>query len=85
VETSISNWLNYVKFSPARERLQLSFPNRSDFGYFCFVTNTEMVSEKVVNAFDKSGNAESYINTMRVYRKGKHDWYAPSQGEKEYI
>jgi len=39
---------------PAKDRLQLSFLEGSDFEYLYFLTNTELPSEKVVIAYEKT-------------------------------
>jgi len=53
------------ELKPAKDRLQLSFLEGSDFEYFYFVTNTELPSEKVVIAYEKRGNAENYIKEAK--------------------
>ena len=47
----------YRVLKPAKDRLQLSFLEGSDFEFFYFVTNTELPSKKVVIAYEKRGNA----------------------------
>jgi hypothetical protein len=50
---------------PEKERAQLSLLDSDEFEYFFFVTNTELPSEKVVNSYEKRGNAENYIKEAK--------------------
>ncbi|MDR8383438.1 IS1380 family transposase, partial [Acinetobacter baumannii] len=45
---------------PEKERAQLSLLEGSEYAYFFFVTNTTLLSEKVVIYYEKRGNAENY-------------------------
>ena len=44
----------------------------NDFEHFYFMTNNEMASEKVGNTYEKRGNAEKYINTLKGHRETKN-------------
>lgn len=50
---------------PEKERAQLSLLEGSEYEYFYFVTNTELLSEKVVISYEKRGNAENYIKEAK--------------------
>lgn len=77
--TKLNTWDKDRRFvvsrvlKPEKDRSQLSFLEGSDFEYFYFVTNTELSSEKVVIAYEKRGNAENYINTLKGHREAKYD------------
>ncbi|MDM2983422.1 transposase [Citrobacter sp. CK197] len=47
------------------ERAQLSLLEGSEYDYFFFVTNTTLLSEKVVIYYEKRGNAENYIKEAK--------------------
>jgi len=69
--TKLDTWNKDRRFvvsrelKPEKDRAQLSFLEGDEFKYFYFVTNTEMASEKVVNAYEKRGNAENYIKEAK--------------------
>ncbi len=48
-----------------KERAQLSLLEGSEYDYFFFVTNTTLLSEKVVIYYEKRGNAENYIKEAK--------------------
>lgn len=50
---------------PEKERAQLSLLEGSEYDYFFFVTNTTLLSEKVVIYYEKRGNAENYIKEAK--------------------
>lgn len=50
---------------PEKERAQLSLLEGSEYDYFFFVTNTILLSEKVVISYQKRGNAENYIKEAK--------------------
>ena len=50
---------------PEKERAQLSLLEGSEYEYFFFVTNTTLLSEKVVISYEKRGNAENYIKEAK--------------------
>jgi hypothetical protein len=50
---------------PEKERAQLSLIDSGDYDYFFFVTNTELLSEKVVISYEKRGYAENYIKEAK--------------------
>ena len=50
---------------PEKERAQISFLESSEYEYFFFVTNTTLLSEKVVISYEKRGNAENYIKEAK--------------------
>lgn len=47
------------------KRAQLSLLEGSEYDYFFFVTNTTLLSEKVVIYYEKRGNAENYIKEAK--------------------
>ena len=50
---------------PEKERAQISLLEGSEYEYFFFVTNTTLLSEKVVISYEKRGNAENYIKEAK--------------------
>ncbi len=50
---------------PEKDRKQLSFLEGDEFEYFYLVTNSELLSEKVVIAYEKRGNVENYIKEAK--------------------
>jgi hypothetical protein len=50
---------------PEKDRAQLSLFDGDEYEYFFFVTNTELLSEKVVVSYEKRGNAENYIKEAK--------------------
>jgi hypothetical protein len=50
---------------PEKDRKQLSLLEGDEFEYFYFVTNSELLSEKVAIAYEKRGNAENYIKEAK--------------------
>jgi hypothetical protein len=50
---------------PEKERAQLSLLEGSEYEYFFFVTNIDLLSEKVVIAYEKRGNTENYIKEAK--------------------
>ena len=69
--TALNKWKEAKRFvvsrvlKPAKDRSQMSFLKGNDFEYFCFVTNTELPSEKVVIAYEIRGNTENYIKEAK--------------------
>jgi hypothetical protein len=69
--TKLNTWDKDRRFvvsrvlKPKKDSVQLSFLEGDEFEYFYFVTNTEMASEKLVIAYEKRGNAESYIKEAK--------------------
>lgn len=53
------------QLKPEKERAQLSLLEGSEYDYFFFVTNTTLLSEKVVIYYEKRGNAENYIKEAK--------------------
>lgn len=64
--TKLDNWEKDRRFvvsrvlKPEKERAQISLLEGSEYEYFFFVTNTTLLSEKVVISYEKRGNAENY-------------------------
>lgn len=50
---------------PKKERAQLSFLESTEYEYFFFVTNTDLLSEKAVISYEKRGNCENYIKETK--------------------
>ncbi len=50
---------------PEKERAQLSLLEGSEYEYFFFVTNIDLLSEKVVISYEKRGNSENYIKEAK--------------------
>jgi hypothetical protein len=50
---------------PENERAHLSLLEGSQYEYFFFVTNTDLLSEKVVISYEKCGNVENYIKEAK--------------------
>ena len=50
---------------PEKERAQLFLLEGSEYECFFFVTNTDILSEKVVISYEKRGNAENYIKEAK--------------------
>jgi hypothetical protein len=44
---------------------QLSFQEGEAFTYSCFVTNTDLSPEKVVDFYQKRGNCENYLKDAK--------------------
>ena len=69
--TKLNTWDKDRRFvasrvlKPDQERAQLSLFEGSEYEYFFFVTNTELLSEKVVISYEKRGNAENYIKEAK--------------------
>jgi len=72
--TKLDKWEKDRRFVVSRvlkqekERVQLSLLEGSKYEYFFFVTNTALLSEKVVISHEKRGNAENYPY-KEVYEK----------------
>ena len=69
--TKLNTWNKDRRFvvsrvlKPEKERAQLSLLEGSQYEYFFFVTNTDLLSEKVVISYEKRGNAENYIKEAK--------------------
>ena len=69
--TKLDNWEKDRRFvvsrvlKPEKERAQISLLEGSEYEYFFFVTNTTLLSEKVVISYEKRGNAENYIKEAK--------------------
>src|SRR5665648_75420 len=69
--TKLDKWENDRRFvvsrvlKPKKERAQISLLEGSEYDYFFFVTNTDLLSEKVVISYEKRGNAENYIKEAK--------------------
>ena len=69
--TKLNTWDKDRRFvasrvlKPDQERAQLSLFEGSEYEYFFFVTNTELLSEKVFISYEKRGNAENYIKEAK--------------------
>ena len=50
---------------PEKERAQLSLLEGSEYEYFFFVTNMDLLPEKVVISYEKRGNSENYIKEAK--------------------
>ncbi|MFO8023497.1 MAG: transposase, partial [Perlabentimonas sp.] len=50
---------------PEKERAQLSLLEGSEYEYFFFVTNIDLLPEKVVISYEKRGNSENYIKEAK--------------------
>ena len=50
---------------PEKERAQLSLLESSEYEYFFFVTNIDLLPEKVVISYEKRGNSENYIKEAK--------------------
>ncbi|MDW6921896.1 transposase [Escherichia coli] len=56
---------SYTKSVSWQHYPQLSLLEGSEYDYFFFVTNTTLLSEKVVIYYEKRGNAENYIKEAK--------------------
>jgi hypothetical protein len=50
---------------PEKERAQLSLLEGSEYEYFFFVTNLDLLTEKVVISYEKRGNSEYYTKEAK--------------------
>jgi len=50
---------------PEKERAQLSLLEGSEYEYFFFVTNIDLLPEKVIISYEKRGNSENYIKEAK--------------------
>ena len=57
---------------PEKERAQLSLLESSEYEYFFFVTNIDLLPEKVVIWYEKLGNNENYIKEAKYDRAVGH-------------
>jgi hypothetical protein len=73
--TKLNTWDKERRFvvsrvlKPEKDRVQLSILPGAEYQFFLFVTNTDLLSEKVVITYEKRGNAENYI------KEAKYDMY----------
>ncbi|OJF89652.1 IS1380 family transposase, partial [Alkalibacterium sp. 20] len=69
--TKLNTWNKDRRFvvsrvlKPEKERAQLSLLEGSEYEYFFFVTNIDLLSEKVVISYEKRGNSENYIKEAK--------------------
>jgi hypothetical protein len=57
---------------PEKERAHLSLLEREEYDYFFFVTNTELLSKKMVISYEKRGNVENYIKEAKYDLAVRH-------------